>query len=732
MVLNSGNLSVQRLDTALSLLTKSAEMGHVTARATFGRLHSIFDLPSPVSPEIETEWLLVALRQGSLTAWSRLQAIDPLLTREKTCQIPYSCLHPEANRIFEEDIRHCVYSPDFTKVRHAVVQHFARTGDTQSFLYLTSHIPGDNNIQNVFGETPLVVACRGGHATMVALLLQHMADPRIATKSGVTALHFLSAFDDEDIPRIAALLLQHGAELEKQSEQALEYKSTFDCPYMTTGGTPLQWAVIAGNSCAVQTLLDEGADPFTEETHPTDASFIGSPMMWAATLHQFHLLKVLLACSAKTRHQHIDIKQRLNAMARPILSVAIDNNPGFKFREYLIHGKDIELNALRCVQILIEYGIDPKSFSHNPDDKDSSHPIQLAAASGNKLTLEFLWRYKNGSLRPTPEKWTSALQMTIFEHHYSLFDFLIAHRGDITANPEADLRAATRCLTITTDKHFALGCVRLLLQSGVALHPTNLMDIFFVATSTNNFEAAKLLFEQGVDLTARLELDDTILGAFIEGSAVYPNLEEKVSFLLSLQENPDTLFWNVTYLDRNALTALQAIVSTKKNEMMMNWRVFDIILKKFDKECYLNAKIKGLASDQYKGWTALHLATYYGNLEAVIRLSQMHGINLSPRSSHGETPADICITRELHFAKKSVSELYGSNDPEERNRNLVILRHLLSEGGRVSRYSDITKRLANRSNIAIDDVLEAVEYLRLEGTFYSTTNILSNVLMRAQ
>ena len=163
----------------------------------------------------------------------------------------------------------------------------------------------------------------------------------------------------------------------------------------------------------------------------------------------------------------------------------------------------------------------------------------------------------------------------------------------------------------------------------------------------------------------------------------------------------------------------------------MNSRVFDIILKKFGKECYLNAKIKGLASDQYKGWTALHLATYYGNFEAAKKLSQMHGINLSPRSSHGETPADICITRELHFAKNSVSESCGSNDPEERNRNLGILRHLLSEGGRVSRYSDIARMLANRSNIAIDD-LEAVEYLSLEGTFYSTTNILSYVLMRAQ
>ncbi len=114
MVLASGNLSMQRLDTALTLLTKSAEMGHDTARATFGRLHKIFDLPSPVPLEIETEGLLVSSREGSLSEWSRSQALDPLLTRSNPFQIPYS-LHPEADRIFEEDIRHCIYSLDFIK-----------------------------------------------------------------------------------------------------------------------------------------------------------------------------------------------------------------------------------------------------------------------------------------------------------------------------------------------------------------------------------------------------------------------------------------------------------------------------------------------------------------------------------------------------------------------------------------------------------------------------------------
>jgi hypothetical protein len=534
MVLNSGSLSAHRLGTALSVLIKSAQMGHVTAQSTFGRLHSIFELPSPISREVEIEWLFVAAKQGSLTAWRRLQEIDPPLTGSSLRRTPYNCLHPEADKAYKADIQRRVYSPDTAHVWHTFVQYCARTGDTRAFLHLISRVPVDCNVQNVFGETPLVVASRSGHAAMVDLLLDQHANPRIATNTGAIALHFLSAFNDEDIPRVTALLLQHGAELEKQSEQDLIYKSTFDSPFGTTGGTPLQWAVLAGNSCAIQTLVDRGADPFMEEVHAGADGYRGSPLMWATTFHQLHSLKIFLASPSTTKHQETRLKQRLKAMAQPILSVAIDINPGLRFREYLTNGKDFELNALRCVQMLIEHGADPTVYPRVPGNKDS-HPINIAAFSGNKSILEFLWDYRDGLLRPTPEMWTTALQTAIFERHHSVFDFLIAHREHIATCLEADMSAVKKCLTLTTDEYFVLGCVRLILRPGTALRLKHLRDIFFRATATNNFKAAKLLFEHGVDLTARLEFgDNTILGELIQSSSAYPNTEEKVAFLLSL------------------------------------------------------------------------------------------------------------------------------------------------------------------------------------------------------
>jgi hypothetical protein len=150
-----------------------------------------------------------------------------------------------------------------------------------------------------------------------------------------------------------------------------------------------------------------------------------------------------------------------------------------------------------------------------------------------------------------------------------------------------------------------------------------------------------------------------------------------------------------------------------------------MILERFGKERYLNAKIKGPASEQYTGWTALHLAAYYGNFEAVKKIAQEPEMLLNPRSSHDETPVDLCIKRELSFAKQSVWEPDDAGNPEMRNRYLGIMQHLLSKGGQVSKYASIVRMLANTSTNAIDGVLGAVQYLCSEGKFYCTRKIPS-------
>merc|ERR1712241_1253162 len=85
-------------------------------------------------------------------------------------------------------------------------------------------------------------AAAGGYTDVVAALLEYNVKLDTQTQSGATALMEAALADQ---PRIADLLLQHGAD-----------------PNLTQAGwTALTFAAAHGHKDVVQTLLENGADP---------------------------------------------------------------------------------------------------------------------------------------------------------------------------------------------------------------------------------------------------------------------------------------------------------------------------------------------------------------------------------------------------------------------------------------------------------------------------------------
>lgn len=721
MIFNSVELSAPRLGKALDLLAQSAKNGNTNARCTFGRLHDIFGYPSRVPREVEVEWLLSDSMKGSLTAQKRLQALDPKLFKQasQNSRCGYGLVCPKLSKVLNEQYQLSMDSDDPSEILLSHLHHFASTGDVQSLLRLPRLPRSYFNCMNRLGETPLLIASRSGHATAATLLLERGSDPRISTKDGVTALHFLSAFDDKHISKIAALLLQHGAELDKLSGSALIYKEMFDSPFGVIEGTPLLWAVAARNSCASQVLIDKGADPFERIRKPSNlcgGELRISPIGWAAMFHQYQLLKILLSY-AKTDAQRQDIRRRLNTSSLSsrntkgtVLSAAIDCNLGFRFREYLIHGKYFEQVPVKCVQLLIEYGADPMAHMGEND-----HPITIACVSGNIATLKYLWDYKNGSLRPTSRVWMNTLQHVIFNRHYLTFDFLIDHRGDIAPDRAIDKKAIEKCLFTSNDQHFVLGSLKLILQQPKSSDPTSdHTELFEIAVTAGQFEAARLLFQNGgVNLMRRID-DSTILGSLISVSSNFPNMEQKVTFILSLLPNKDELFWNVTCLEGSMFTALQAIVLFSTNGGRMCAGVFENILGHFNGPQYLNAQIKGAARHKYTGFTALHLAAQCGNSDAVIMLLLSPRINSNLLSSHGDSPADICVAREQEFARRGKFQPHTYLSHKKRQNNLQILRELLSARGRISKFSTIIATPA-QEDYDVESVVNRLQDIFISG-----------------
>jgi ankyrin repeat protein len=88
-------------------------------------------------------------------------------------------------------------------VLHSTVLH----NDEECTLALLKH-GVDANARTFRGETPLLLAAKGGHGNFIRLLLEHGADPNIAASDKVTPLHDASQLEDAECVR---LLLEAGA-----------------------------------------------------------------------------------------------------------------------------------------------------------------------------------------------------------------------------------------------------------------------------------------------------------------------------------------------------------------------------------------------------------------------------------------------------------------------------------------------------------------------------------------
>ena len=118
----------------------------------------------------------------------------------------------------------------------------ARDGDIEKVRSLIDEgavmdIPGDT------GETPLIIAILGGHATVTDFLIEKGADIGGRNSSGFTALHAIAYVGDVET---AIKLLSKGANIDDQENKA--------------GVTPLSVAAEEGHVNVVRALIEHGAD----------------------------------------------------------------------------------------------------------------------------------------------------------------------------------------------------------------------------------------------------------------------------------------------------------------------------------------------------------------------------------------------------------------------------------------------------------------------------------------
>jgi Ankyrin repeats (many copies) len=115
------------------------------------------------------------------------------------------------------------------------------------------------DIVDTRGQTPLLVACMMGFSDLALFLLSEGADPTIADEIWATPLHWIFAFDDSCMLRVASSLIERGAECCLIQSTWNYYPIEALCLILT--GTPLQWAISVHSRQAVKLLLSIGASP---------------------------------------------------------------------------------------------------------------------------------------------------------------------------------------------------------------------------------------------------------------------------------------------------------------------------------------------------------------------------------------------------------------------------------------------------------------------------------------
>jgi hypothetical protein len=196
------------------------------------------------------------------------------------------------------------------------------------------------------GEPLLVQACRLGQALAAKYLLDQGADPCTSDLSGITALHWLALFDDEDMETVAKGLVQAGADLNAQTTRDMEYDG--HCLYFNVGSSPLHFAVAMRSLAAVKVLIDEGADP--TQTAMLKIAFHEhqiTSLHLAISLHFYEIVEYLISLPGTTPYVMynpwtFDNTARPTSMIHLVGMRATFNAHMSPFARFVMHGQEYE------------------------------------------------------------------------------------------------------------------------------------------------------------------------------------------------------------------------------------------------------------------------------------------------------------------------------------------------------------------------------------------------------
>ncbi|RMZ69355.1 serine threonine kinase [Pyrenophora seminiperda CCB06] len=676
------------LDSILQLMLLAARLGHTEAGGMIGWLYAAFEQPFPVPKEEEIPWLYAAVCKGGSTSRRRLLSFDIGQYEQAVSHLRfrYAGIGLRAPRnYYDSDL---VHDDDFleaiedSRAFTADVFQLAATGGRYELVRrIIASQPLGLNINEVSAgnECALLKACRSGHAQIALCLLENGANPTIANEEGITPLHFLSSFDDDDIPNITDALISAGADREARTNHAGRYMECIDSTYGIIDGTPLAWAVAADNEAATQALIDVGADPFDVKGRDIKyedgwSNSVHVFPVWQASVNcQHRLLEILLKFS-KDCAEHLNSAYRTfgNGFKEPfsILGWMVTGGTPSTANRIFIHGKDFAKAFQTTFDILVRYGANPLDVTGNGDNV-----MGPALGWSQPYVLDYLMGWRNGKLQPDPLQWMGGLWTACLYGDEVTENWLI-HYSQADKVPPEQLDAFFAAAYALPDDP------ELLSRLAQYQHERADANAYFeTALVAGNYDLARSVYAMGkCDLT-KITDGTTIFGRLIISSKAYSNSSRHIDVLLDM-DIPDSVYYNVFELEGSMMSALHAAVYLTEYRPGSSFSMSSlqsIVRRKYDPE-YLNLVI---TEGKYKGNSAIHLAVRTCNEEAVRYLLDEEGDDLELGLADGEGYS--LIDRASLLLKNQAPQMEFWELPEEQRKDAdqrhfektLIILHML-------------------------------------------------------
>lgn len=719
------------IDEGLRWLIQGAVMGSSDFQSVVKRFHDAYKHSVPTNIQsLLVPWLVAAAAHGSYRAREDLVALGENVAlmdalerlRTQYCGIGQPRFGEGDDHLSPASLESLIQNMAAKKrilnewhdtLLHAVA--VTRRGDLVERLLEQGH---NVNAVNKDNETPLLYAARCGNSAMVQILLSKGASSIILNARGESALHYLTAFHEPEIPVIAKLLVTGSIDLEAMAESP-DFSDFLDDSIHH--GTALHFAVERNHLGAVKALLEHGADLYLKP-HFDD---IPSPIALAAQLHYPEILSHML--------QHLRSKgvsaQRITidrATGNSLLIYAIGGS-GFGisvFQKISRNGARWRQRALDTLDVLLEAGANDH-FASLPGLPYCT-AVFFAIQSDAHIVDAILKVDRRSINQPARILESDEDRPPLFEailyHRFEVFDVLLKYKVDLMTRLEYEGDPITALYYCAFSRHERMDMVDAILKAGVEVDdsPSGVETPFICAVRNRAFRLARhlltnnayanTLFDRGIFITH--EVPKTLLGCLIEETS--PAMLGCLNFLLenvhdlkfATTANDDwTILHDIAALDFWTTHDLKDPTIGEVLRCVKNY--FRPTKEQINKQTYFQDN---------NGMTALHLAAIFGNYVVADWLVE-NGADTSLLERNGLTAADIAYMRAESTFEEDILDIptaaWRQKDEANTVRNKVfncIVEHTPAGVNKqaVARYK-ITEKVSQLSSDEQRDLLSHLE-----------------------